>query len=68
MRCWKIWESLVVEDYFDDFMQLVCWNLLDKLDRLLSDGFVVEGFNVLQKFKRNDGVLNDLVLLCGVCK
>lgn len=68
MRRWKTWESLAVEDYFDDLTQPVRWNSLDKLDKLPSDGLVAEGLNVPQKPKRNDGVLNDPALLCGVCK
>jgi len=68
MRRWKTWESLAVEDYFDDVTQPICWNSLEKLDRMSSDGLVAEGFKVPQKPKRNDGVLNDPSLLCGVCK
>lgn len=68
MRRWKTWESLAVEDYFDDVTQPIRWNSLETLDRLPSDGLVAEGFKVPQKYKRNDGVLNDPSLLCGVCK
>ena len=68
MRRWKTWESLAVEDYFDDVTKPIRWNSLEKLDRVPSDGLVAEGFKVPQKPKRNDGVLNDPSLLCGVCK
>ena len=68
MRRWKTWESLAVEDYFDDVTQPIRWNSLDRLNRMPSDGLVAEGFKVSQKPKRNDGVLNDPSLLCGVCR
>lgn len=68
MRRWKTWESLAVEDYFDDVTQPTRWSSLETLERLPSDGLVAEGFKVPQKYKRNDGVLNDPSLMCGVCK
>lgn len=64
MRRWKTWESLSVENYFDDITQPSRWNSLEKLDRLSQNENLME----TQHIKRNERVLNDPSLLCGVCK
>lgn len=70
MRRWKTWESLAVEDYFDDITQPIRWNSLEKLDRMhmTSNGIVADGFKVSQISKKDVAVLNDPSLLCSVCK
>ena len=64
MRRWKTWESLSVEDYFDDITQSVRWNSLETLDKMSLN----DGFKVTQKSTRNESVLNDPSLSCTVCK
>lgn len=65
MRRWKTWESLSVENYFDDITQSSRWSSLEKLDKLSQNGEVKEP---QKKVTRNERVVNDSALICGVCK
>lgn len=64
MRRWETWESLSVEDYFDDVTKPIRWNSLETLDKMP----LREGIKMPEKFTRNERILNDPSLLCGVCK
>lgn len=64
MRRWKTWESLSVEDYFDDVTQPIRWNSLEALDKMTMS----DGLKTPQKSTRNERILNDPSLLCSVCK
>lgn len=64
MRRWNTWESLSVEDYFDDITQSLRWSSLEKLDKMSLSG----GLKEPQKFSRKESTSKDPSLLCGVCK
>lgn len=70
MRRWKTWESIAVEDYFDDITQPNRWNSLEKLDKIhmTSNGIIPDGSKVSQLSPKNGNALNDPSLLCTVCK
>lgn len=65
MRRWKTWESLSVEDYFDEITQPTRWNSFETLDKMsLNDG----GLKLAQKSTSNQNVISDPSALCSVCK
>ena len=65
MKRWKTWESLAVENHFEDITQPILWSSVEKLANV---DLFHNSSHVQQIPKEEQGVLKHSSLVCAICK